>query len=354
MGAPGAIVVGTGFGTRVHVPALRAAGFDVVALVGRDPDRTARRAERAGVPLALTDLDTALARPDVVAVTVATPPAEHGPVVLAAVAAGKHVLCEKPFALHTGEAESMRAAAEAAGVMHLLGHEFRLAPERALLGRVVEAGTLGDVGLAALVQFVPLVADPSAATPRWWFDVDAGGGWLGASGSHVVDQVRAWLGDFSSVSARLPVVSERTGVAEDTFAVQFRLERGTDGVLLQTAAAWGPMSGVTRLAGSRASAWIDGADTWLADADGARRLDVPDDLALPPPPPEADDPRHRFTHLELGPFTRLCEALRAGTEGRPPPTPVPLATFADGVAAMRVLDAVRASARADGAPTPVG
>ncbi len=341
-------MVGTGFGTRVHVPALRAAGFDVVALVGRDRDRTSRRAERLNVPVATTDLDTALARPDVTAVTVATPPAAHAPAVLAAVAAGKHVLCEKPFALDSREAEAMLAAADAAGVTHLLGHEFRLAPERAVVGAAIADGRLGDVGFVTLVQLVPLVADPEARTPPWWFDPDAGGGWLGASGSHVVDQVRAWLGDFAEVSARLPVVSARPGGAEDSFVVRFRLRGGADGVLAQTAAAWGPMSGVTRLAGTRASAWIDGTEAWIADLDGVRRLDPPAELALPEPPPESDDPRHRFTHLELAPFTRLAEALRAGVEGRAAQPVVPLATFADGVAAMHVLDAVRASAADEG------
>ncbi|HEY6317173.1 MAG TPA: Gfo/Idh/MocA family oxidoreductase [Acidimicrobiia bacterium] len=349
MSRPGAIVIGTGFGARVHLPAMQAAGFDVVALVGRDPDKTARRAARLGVP-ASVDLGSLLASGEVAAVTIATPPATHARLAVAAAEAGKHVLCEKPFALDVAEAETMLAAADAAGVTHLIGHEFRLAPERAVLGRAVAEGRLGRVRLATLVQFVALVADPAARTPDWWFDAGAGGGWLGASGSHVIDQVRAWLGDFEEVSARLPVVSERTGAAEDTFVVRFRLRSGVDGVLAQTAAAWGPMTGVTRIVGTRASAWIDGSDAWLADADGTRRLDVPADLALPSPPEESTDPRHRFTHLELGPFTRLGEALLAGVEGRPVVSAVPLATFADGVAAMRTLDAIRASAAAGGAP----
>ncbi len=332
------------------MPALRAAGFDVVALCGRDPDRTRRRAERLDVPLALTDLDAAVSRPDVQAVSIATPPPAHADVVTIAASAGKHLLCEKPFALDATEAERMLAAAEQAGVTHLVGHEFRFAPERAVIGRAVQDGRLGRVGLVALVQFVPLVADPAARTPPWWFDPDAGGGWLGASGSHVVDQVRAWLGDFEHVSATLPVVSDRRGVAEDSFVVRFRLRNGAHGVLEQTAAAWGPLSGVTRLAGTRGSAWIDGSDAWLADADGVQRLDVPPELTLPAPPPPSDDPRQQFTHLELGPYTRLCEILLAGVEGRPPPAGVPIPTFADGVAGMRVLDAIRASAAAGGEP----
>jgi predicted dehydrogenase len=332
----------------VHVPALRAAGFDVVALVGRDPDRTQRRAERLGIPDGSTDLAGVLDRGDVAAVTVATPPSTHAAVVIAAVEAGKHVLCEKPFARNAVEAEAMLHAATTAGVTHLVGHEFRFAPERAVIGRAIAGGTLGEVRFLSLVQFVPLVADPAARTPRWWFDPDAGGGWLGASGSHVVDQVRAWVGEFAEVSARLGVVSARDGVAEDSFTARFRLVNGADGVLQQTAAAWGPLSGVTRVAGSRASAWIDGTEAWIADADGTRRLEIAPDLAVPPPPPTSADPRHRFTHLELGPFTRLCEVLRAGVEDRPFEPAVPVATFVDGVASMRVLDAIRASAASRG------
>jgi predicted dehydrogenase len=77
-------------------------------------------------------------------------------------------------------------------------------------------------------------------------------------------------------------------------------------------------------------------------------LETPADLALPTPPATSDDPRHRYTHLELGPYTRLCEALRAGIEGKALPSRVPVPTFADGLACMRVLDAIRASAAADG------
>ena len=353
-GGPGAVVVGTGFGCRVHVPALRAAGFDVVALVGTDADRTARRAERSGVPASYTDLDAALALPDVAAVTIATPPHAHAPVAIAAVGAGKHVVCEKPFALHTPEARRMLDAAEQAGVTNLVGHEFRWATERAVGGRAIASGAIGQPRFATFVSYVPLVADPEARVPRWWFDRDAGGGWLGASGSHIVDQIRTWLGEFASVSARLNVVSARDGVAEDSFTVRFTLVDGVEGVLQQTAAAWGPYGGIARVAGTDGSLWTEGDAVWLADRDGERRLPVPPDLALPGAPEESDDPRHRFTHLELGPYTRLCEVLRAGVDGRPIDAPVAVPTFADGVACMEVLDAIRASAAADGAVVVLG
>lgn len=351
--APGALVVGTGFGCRVHVPALRAAGFDVLALVGRDEAKTARRASRLDIPIATTDLRAGLALDGVDAVTIATPPHTHAEITLEVAAAGRHVLCEKPFALDAREADAMLAAAERAGVTHLVGHEFRWAPERATVRRAIGDGAVGEPRLATFVQYVPLVADPSTPVPPWWFDASAGGGWLGASGSHVVDQIRTWLGEIVEVSASLAVVSDRRDVAEDSFTVRFRLASGADGVLQQTAAAWGPYAGLSAVAGTAGTVWVDRDEPWIADAGGARPLAVPADLALPPGPDESGDPRHRFTHLEIGPFTRLCEVLRAGVEGRPAPDAVPIPTFTDGLAEMRVLDAIRASAASGGAQVTV-
>jgi predicted dehydrogenase len=347
---PGAVVVGTGFGSRVHVPALRAAGFEVHALVGRDAAKTARRADRLGVAHACASLDDALTLDGVDAVTIATPPDTHAGLAITASTAGRHVLCEKPFAIDGAQARSMLDAAERAGVTHLVGHEFRWAPDRAVVARAIASGAIGAPRLVMLVQFVPLVADPTAAMPSWWFDRAQGGGWLGASGSHVVDQVRTWLGEFEHVSAALPTVSARTAdAAEDSFVVRFRLRGGVDGVLVQTAGAWGPATGITVVAGTEGSVGIDADGPWIADrVSGATRtpLEIPPDLALPAPAP-SDDPRGRFTHLELGPYTKLCEAFRNGASA------VPVPTFVDGVAATDVLDAIRASASANGTLVPV-
>src|SRR5207248_10573052 len=134
---PGAVVVGTGFGCVTHVRALRAAGFDVKAVVGRDPARTAERARQFGVDGACTSLTEALALEGVDAVTVATPPHTHAALVLEALAAGRHVLCEKPFARDAAEARTVLAAAEQAGVVHLLGTEFRWDAGQATLARAV-------------------------------------------------------------------------------------------------------------------------------------------------------------------------------------------------------------------------
>jgi hypothetical protein len=108
------------------------------------------------------------------------------------------------------------------------------------------------------------------------------------------------------------------------------------------------------VAGTDGTITIEGSTVWLADRDGRRALAVPDDLQLPVAPTESSDPRERYTHLELGPYTRLCEALRAGVETTEVQSTVPVPAFPDGVAEMEVLDAIRASARRDGEVERVG
>jgi predicted dehydrogenase len=337
----------------VHVPALRAAGLEVHALVGRDAERTARRAARLEIEHACSSLAEALALEGVDAVTIAAPPNAHAGLAIAACEAGRHVICEKPFALDAAEAEAMTAAAARAGTTALVGHEFRWAPDRATAARALGDGLIGEPRLATLVQYVPLVADPNVRVPEWWFDATRGGGWLGASGSHIVDQVRTWFGELGAVSATLPTVAGRAG-AEDSFVVRASSRSGVDIVMQQTAASWTPgVAGLTVVAGTEGTLELDAAGVWYSDRSGRRLLETPDDLVLPPSLAASDDARHRYTHLELGPYTRLCETLRAGIEGNEEPTHVPAPTFADGLACMRVLDAIRASARADGAVVAV-
>lgn len=345
---PPALVAGTGFGCRVHVPALRAAGFEVVGLVGTDAERTRRRAESSGIPQAFTDLDEAIRRTGAKVVNVATPPHTHGPLVMVAISRGCHVLCEKPFARDAGEARAMLNAAQRAGIVHLLGHEFRWTPDRALFARSIAEGLIGKPKLATLVQHMALVASPEAKMPQWWFDEQAGGGWLGAHGSHIIDQVRTAVGEFVSLSATLPTVSAREGVAEDSYAVRFQTANGVEGTLQHTAGAWGPMASMTRVAGTEGTVWIESGTVKVADRNGTRDLPVPVDLMLPAPPPPSTDQGQRPTGVELGAFTRLCEALRAAMDGKSPAVAVPIPTFADGVACMEVMDAIHKSAASGG------
>jgi len=343
---PPALVVGTGFGARIHVPALRAAGFDVVGLVGTDAERTAQRAQANGVPHAFTDLDEAIRKTGAVAVTIASPPGTHAALTLTAIAHGCHVICEKPMANTTAEARTMLQAAERAGITHLIGHQFRWQPERAIVARAINDGLIGEPRLLTLTSYLPLVAALDAKMPDWWFDEGAGGGWLGAHGSHLVDQVRSWLGEFASLSAALPLVSERRSSAEDSYVIRFRMHNGTEGVLQHTAGAWGPPTDFVRVAGTHGTLWSEKSTVRLADRDGVRDLPVPADLLLPPS--NADKNDLRAAVREPGPYIRLCEVLRAGVDGKEIISAVPPPTFRDGVACMEVLDAIRDSAARDG------
>ena len=350
----GAIVVGTGFGCFTHVRALRAAGFDVLALVGRDPAKTARRAEAVHVPRACTSLAEALALSGVDAVTIATPPHSHAPLVLEAIAEGKHVLCEKPFARDAIEARALLAAAEQARVVHMLGTEFRFDTGQALLARAVHEGAVGDPRLALFVLHVPVLSGRDADVPAWWADATQGGGWLGAHGSQVIDQIRVTLGEFDVVTASLLQLAHlaRPMTADVGFVVHFRLKSGVTGVMQSAAADRGPFLIETRVVGTHGTAWIVGLgdEVWVADARGARQLPIPDDLRTAPPsaPPGeilTTTYERMIGHgLDLGPYTRLAEHFRARIERTAaPPAPQP-ATFVDGVADMTVLDAMRRSA----------
>jgi predicted dehydrogenase len=189
--------------------------------------------------------------------------------------------------------------------------------------------------------------------PDWWSQASEGGGWLGAQGSHVVDQVRTTLGEFAGVSGALINLADHGWTAEDTFTVRFRTVDGCDGVMQSSAADRGPFLITSRIAGTRGTVWAEGDTVKLADEDGTRTVEVPDDLVTAPAePPPADtlvtayDWLHS-TGIDVGPYTRLFETFRDLIRGTPiDDRPAP-ATFADGVAAMRVMDAIRRSA-ADG------
>jgi len=345
-----ALVVGTGFGCRVHVPALRAAGFEVVGLVGTNAERLARKAAESQVAAYFTDLDEAISRTGSKLVTVATTPATHAEIALKAIARGCHVLCEKPFAFDAAQGRSLLEAAQRAGIVHMVAHEFRWMPDRALFGRAIAEGLIGEPRFLVVDQFIPFCADLQTRLPKWWFDKTAGGGWLGAGGSHLLDQIRAWLGDFHSLSASLIVVSDRHDVADDTYSLRFRMKNGVEGSMQQSAGAWGPSVTMWRCAGSKGTVWIDSGKVMIADKSGTREVPVPEELTLPPPPPAADaNSSRRLSHFEMGPFTRLCETLRDGILGKEVRAPVALPTFEDGLASLQVMDAIRRSAAQGGA-----
>ncbi len=345
-------VVGTSFGGRVHVPALQRAGFDVVALVGRDAQRTRERAGALDAGRPCTTLAEALAE-GVDAVTVSTPPDSHVDLVLEALDAGAHVLCEKPFALDADDGARMYHAAVAAGVVHFTSFEFRWSPLDAAVGRAVAGGVIGDVQLMTFLQISSLVANGlhPAFNEDWWFDASKGGGILNAAAPHNIDRFRTWIGEIAAVSARLDVVRAGSGPgndAEDTYSAMFRMRGGATAVMQHCAAAWGEPTYVFKVVGERGTITV-GRDTATVGrgAGDTSLVKVPDDLALPDVEIPAGDPKHAFTFMELPPFVRLAERFREAIERGDPswsPEGAPASpTFADALATQRVIDAMRAS-----------
>ena len=343
-----AAVVGTSFGARIHVPALREAGFEVTALVGTDPERTARRAERLGVEHPCTSLGQALEL-GLEAVSIATPPATHFPLASEALAGGCHVLCEKPFTLDAGQAAGLAEQAEAAGLVGVIGHEFRWSPLQSIVEWALGEGLIGQPRLFVSISFIGMLR--SISMPDWWFDEARGGGWLGASGSHRIDALLQWFGEIEAVSATLPPLRDPALGVDDTFDLRCRLRSGVEASLIQSASAVGPGSSSTRILGTTGTLWADGPGVRLAEESGeadGRLLDLPAGAELPNVDHLARGALAEMTKMELPPYVRLADAFREAIEARPAaPGPRP-ATFANGWHCMRALDAARASARQGG------
>jgi predicted dehydrogenase len=344
----GVVVVGSGHGCRVHVPAARNAGLEVLGVVGRDREKTAKRAARAGVDRVFTSLDEALTLPGVDAVIISTPPHTHAALAEEAIAAGRHLLVEKPFTVDADEARRLHALAQRAGVVALVGHEFRFSADRMTLRHAIAGGAIGTPRLATFVGHNAFAASLDLRMPGWWFDPAQGGGWLGASVSHIIDAIRWWLGDFEVVSADLSMASDRDPdtQAEDSVSARFRMASGCEGVLQQSAAVWGSTLNLFRVTGPLGTADMVDGTVRISNANGQRLLDP-----VAPAPTvvveEGSDPRNPFSHIEIPPTTTQAAVWRDLIGGTPIGQTLQPATFADGVACMEVIDAIRLSA-ADG------
>jgi predicted dehydrogenase len=192
-------IVGAGFGAIAHLPALRNhPRFEVVAIAS--PSTAATIAREANLPYAFASCDEMLAGCSLDAVTVASPPFAHAGNVLAALAAGKHVLCEKPFALGVADAQAMLDAANAAGTACGVAHEFRFIPQIQALKELAANRHLGDLRNLEITLLRSSLRRGEHRPRSWWFDAQRGGGLAGAVLSHLIDQA-SWLGNYVHAAA---------------------------------------------------------------------------------------------------------------------------------------------------------
>ncbi|MEF3275255.1 MAG: Gfo/Idh/MocA family oxidoreductase [Chloroflexus sp.] len=333
-------IIGTGWGARVQIPAFRAAGLTVTALAGSNPTKTAQIARELAVPFATANWRELIERDDVQLVSIVTPPHLHREMAEAALAAGKHVLCEKPTALNVSEAEAMLMAAQSyTDRLALIDHELRFLPAVQAARARVTAGEIGEVR-AAEVRFVASSrADPQRLWD-WWSDREAGGGVLGAIGSHQIDLLRFILADeVAAVQGTVQTFikqrpdaagSWRSVTSDDYTTAILHFAGGAVATLTATVVArtnepltltiYGS-AGTLRFSGGKLALGIDGE---FKDITPPHTVDLP--AALTGEFPQAT--------------VYLGYALRAALTGQRDAV-APAATFVDGLAIQRVLDAIR-------------
>ena len=194
------------------------------AVAGRDAQGVKAAAERLGWESTETSWQALVERDDVDLVDVCTPGHTHAEIVIAALEAGKHVLCEKPLANSVEEAEAMTRAAEkaaAGGVRAMVGFTYRRVPAISLARQLVADGRLGTLHHVRAQYLQDWIVDPQAPL-SWRLEKDkAGSGSLGDIGAHIIDIAQFITGDtISRVSGRLrtfveerPLPSEHSGLS---------------------------------------------------------------------------------------------------------------------------------------------
>ncbi len=205
----GIAVVGTGAMARAHAYGYTAAPVmwsvpitpRLVVLCGRDAAATERSARVLGFAEHTTDWRRAVERADVDIVDICTPPGAHAEVIIAAAAAGKAVMCEKPLTAALDDAVPAVAAVQSAGVLHAIGFNYRRLPAIALMRRMIVEGRIGTPQLWRSTWLSDEFSDEQ--TPfDWRFDRQLGASTIADLGSHLIDLAEWMVGPITEVCAQ--------------------------------------------------------------------------------------------------------------------------------------------------------
>jgi predicted dehydrogenase len=341
-------IIGVGFGAAVHVPAFRSEGWDVVAICSRNRDKAQKAAAEARVAGVHTDPMELIRRDDLDAVAIITPPGAHHRLVIAALDTGKHVLCEKPFALDAKQAAEMLAAADKSGRTAMIAHEFRHTPQRAYIRQLVAEGYIGKFQLCTMELFLDRYVTPQPRVLAWNAYQSEGGGLLGALGSHYIDGLRFWFGDIASVKGwlaalRPDVVDAVTGKivraeTDDTFSLMLTFRDGGMATMTSSFAVTPSRGAKIVVMGDRGTLVAehpgpnpleDGVVVASRNGSALQALATPAQYT-----PFADARDHRLMAFRL-----LVRDFTLGVEQGRSPAP----NFTDGLRCQEVLDAVRES-----------
>ncbi|MFJ5222443.1 Gfo/Idh/MocA family protein [Streptomyces sp. NPDC088400] len=380
-------MVGYAFMGAAHSQGWRTAGhvFDLpmrptlAAICGRDPAAVRAAADQHGWAATETDWRALIARDDVRVVDICTPGDSHAEIAIAALEAGKHVLCEKPLANSVAEAEAMVRAADAArtrGQLAMVGFNYRRVPAISYARKLIEEGRLGTLRHVRVTYLQDWLVDPDFPLTWRLKREHAGSGALGDLGAHIVDLAQFLTGEpLVGVTAltetfvkERPVLSGATAGLSGTGGSELGAVTVDDATLFTGRLASGALASfeASRMAAGRKNALrleINGErgslafdlerlnelsfhdHTEPAATSGFRRILVtePEHPYLEAwwPPGHALGYEHTFVHQARD----LVEAVATGTD------PVP--SFADGLQVQRVLAAVEDSAAKNAVYTPV-
>ncbi|WP_006247110.1 Gfo/Idh/MocA family protein [Mycolicibacterium tusciae] len=300
------VVIGTGFGKHAAAPVFESLGLDVDVITPRD-DVAVKAAIASDVDL----------------VSVHSPPFMHVEHVNAAIDHGHAVLCDKPFGRNAAEAESMRERAQRAGVLNFLNFEFRFNESWSKLKQLADDGTIGR---PIHLNWTFYGSGLRGRRYGWINDLELGGGWIGAYGSHLIDFTR-WL--FNSEVADCGGVTRIDGsppeaTAEDAYSAWFTMANGCTAAHDTGFAGAVPLAPRATLLGTDGSLELTADTKLVVHRPGAE----PQIFEFPPAPRRSSPPA-------LSSFLgEVVDAVRTGTQITP--------SFDDGVAVAHAMDRLRA------------
>lgn len=342
--------IGAGWTERIQIPCYKLAGLTIQAICAGKPENAHRVAANLDIPQVYNSWQELIYADNVDLVSIVTPPHLHAEIAIAALRAGKHVICEKPTALNVAEAENMFAAAQASpNQLAIIDHELRFHPQRAHLRRLAREGYIGNPLSLDLDWLYRRGLDPKQ--PWGWInDAERGGGTLGAIGSHLIDHLRWLAGRIDGLAAQLQTahflrpdpsgVGSRRVTSDDSCYLMLQCDAAIQGRIHANALFPEDRGMSIMMVGTEGALKIDYADRlWgqkfnhsVGEWQELTVVDETIDLVLPN--------RRPFTIgcYYLG--KTLNEFLMRGQ------TIIPdAATFYDGLVVQRVLDAARRSHR---------
>jgi predicted dehydrogenase len=354
-----AAVVGTGFIGVVHVEALRRLGVEVTGIVGSSPERAAEKARDATLPAPYPSFEAMLADPAIDVVHLTTPNHLHFEQVRAVLAAGKHVVCEKPLAMNSEETAELLRLAEESGLVHAVNFNIRFYAQNHEARARIECGEIGEVRLISggyLQDWLLLDTDWN-----WRLDPAAGGSLraVGDIGSHWIDLVTFLTGRhveavMADLTTFIGVRKQPTGPVETFTAsagetVDTTMEtEDTAGILLRLTGGARAVVTISQVSAGRKNrlSWeIDGSEAALAwHSEAPEELWIghrgrPNELLLS----ERGD--YPPGHAEGFPdtFKRLYRAVYSAVAAGGPPDEPDYPTFADGHEEALIGDAIARS-----------